>query len=239
MLRYIYFFFILLTSCKKEVVLKFSDRTLFSEKNAIISIIIPEVQGNSLAAKNINKILERFACNALNIDASKTPQFLIEKSAKQFDASYIGFKKQISNELSQELPVWEANIDGELTYKNETIISVAMNSSINTGSAKNNLKIKFFNFNASTGEIIDVKNIVNDLNAFKQLVKKYYDKELLTKYTNGQSLIESTNFKLPESIGFSNDGVIIFYNSYELLMPSTETLEFMIPYEIANNYLTF
>lgn len=219
--------------------LDFSDRTFSSEKNAIVSIILPEAQGNSSTAKKINATLEQFACEALNIDASKETQSLIKESAVQFDASYSRFKKQISNELSQELPVWEANIDGEITFKNQSLISIAMNSSINTGSAKNNLKIKFFNFDPATGKAITIEESVNDLEEFKQLVKKYYTKELLTVYNNDKSLTKESPFKLPKSIGFSDDGVIIFYNSYELLMPFTETIEFTIPYEAANDYLTF
>ena len=163
--KYISVFFcvLFLISCQKEVTLQFSDRTFSSEKNAIISVVIPEAQGNSLAAKNINKVLEQFACTALNIDTSKAPRFLIEESSKQFDASYASFKKQISNELSLELPIWEANIDGELTFINENVISIAMNSSINTGAANDNLKIKFFNFNPFTGQSVPIEDSVNDL----------------------------------------------------------------------------
>ncbi len=235
LLSIIFFLF----SCKEEVKLDFSDHTFSSEKNTIVSIILPKALGNSSAAKNINMTLEQFACDALNIDASKEKQSLIEQSAKQFDESYTSFKKQISNELSQELPVWEANIDGEITFKNENLISIAMNSSINTGAIKSNLKIKFFNFNPSTGKTITIDNIVNDIDKFKQLVKKYYNKELLTGHNNGESMTKTTNFKLPESIGFSDDGAIMFYNSHELLMPSGETIEFTIPYETVNDYLTF
>ena len=226
-------------SCKKEISLDFAERTFSSEKNAIISVILPEAKGNTSAAKNINNTLTQFACKALNIDASKEPLSIIEDSAKQFDKSYTNFKTQISNELSQELPIWEANVDGEITFQNKNLISIGMNSSINTGSPKSNLKIKFFNFNPSTGKTISLKDIINDIDAFKKLVKKYYNKELLTGYTNVKPLTEDDEFKLPKSIGFSDDGVIIFYNSYELLMPSTEVIEFTIPYETANDYLLF
>lgn len=141
--------------------------------------------------------------------------------------------------FSKELPVWEALIDGELTYKNENIISIAMNSSINTGTAKGNLKITFYNFDPISGDQLTIKTLVNNEQEFNQLVKKYYDKEVLTSYNNEQQLINNKDFKRPETIGFSDDGVIIFYNSYELLFPASEVLEFTIPYSVANPYLTF
>ncbi len=228
-----------LFSCKKEAKLDFSNRTFSSEKKAIVSIIIPEAKGSSSTAKTINTTLEQFACQALNIDASKENLSLIEESAKQFDASYAAFKKHISNELSQELPIWEANIDGEITFKSDDIVSIAMNSSINTGAAKSNFKIKFFNFNPSNGQQLTLKDIINDLNGFTKLVKKYYDKELLTTYANEQSPIHKTAFKLPETIGFNDEGVIVFYNNYEFLTPASEVLEFTIPYVAANEFLTF
>ena len=85
-----------LFSCKKDVLLDFSDRTFSSEKNAIVSIIIPKALGTSSAAKNINMTLEQFACDALNIDASKEKPSLIEQSAKQFDESYTSRYNNIS-----------------------------------------------------------------------------------------------------------------------------------------------
>jgi len=232
-------FFLLFFSCKKAVEIDFSDRAFSSEKNTIVSVIMPKALGRSSASKNINDTLEQFACKSLHIDASKEHESSIENSAKQFDVSYVNFKKQISNELSQELPKWEAHIDGEITFKHIDLISIAMNSSINTGSAKSNLKIKFFNFDPLTGKTLSLKDLVSNVNAFKQLVKKYYDKELLTGYTNIQSSAKNKAFKLPKSIGFSDDGVIIFYNSYELLLPAAETIEFTIPYEAANEFLAF
>lgn len=39
------------------------------------------------------------------------------------------------------------------------------------------------------------------------------------------------DFQLPESIGFSDEGVIILYNPYEIASYSQGIIEFTIPYE--------
>ena len=46
-------------------------------------------------------------------------------------------------------------------------------------------------------------------------------------------------FQLPESIGFSDEGVIVLYNTYELASYSQGITEFTIPYEEANSFLKF
>ena len=69
------------------------------------------------------------------------------------------------------------------------------------------------------------------------MAQKYYDKELLSANNNRIEAFKNDTFKLPENLGFSEDGVIVFYDTFNSAV--NNIIEFTIPYTVANNYLNF
>lgn len=224
-------------SCKKEEAFTFSELHILKEKETLVEIVMPQAKGNSKIATQINNTLSDFACDILNVDSAKDKQPSIDQSIVAFNEAYSNFSKLLTKDLIADFPKWEALVDGEISYQNDAIVSIAMNGSVQTGAANSNLVFKFFNFDLTTGKELKTKDLVNDLDGFTTLVKKYYDKELKTVYTSLQS--QNPNFKLPETLGFNNDGVIIIYNDYEFGALSKDPVEFTIPYVVANTFLTF
>jgi len=225
---------LIIFSCKKEnSSLSFSEVNIFNEGFAIVEINIPKAEGKTEVSEKINTALNDFVCSALHVDASIEKQETIKASITAFNKSFSDFNTLISSELKSELPVWEAFVDAELIYKNETISCVAMNTSINTGAANTSMAFLFFNFDNKTGKLLTTEELVNKPSEFKILIKQYFDKELNTDYND----IGNNVFKLPETLGFSDEGVIILYDNFDVGSFEKEIIEFTIPYEIANQYL--
>ncbi|WGD35971.1 DUF4163 domain-containing protein [Olleya sp. YS] len=229
--------FFMMVSCQKKATLTFSETLMTKDKETLVEVIIPKANGTSRIAKNINNTLAGFTCDILNIDSAKSKKGTIEASIEAFNEAYNNFNKTLANEFDTVLPRWEAFIDGEVSYQNETLVSIAMNGNINTGSPSSTLKTKFFNFDLADGKSLSTEDMVNDMNAFKALVKKYYDKELLTTYT---SLNDNANtFKLPETIGFNEDGIIIIYNKDAFGQLNQNIIEFTLPFAVVDPYLNY
>ena len=224
-------------SCKDEVTLNFSEISIIDEGETTIEINIPKAEGKTEAAKQINTTLTHFANTALNIDAVSATKANTEESIEDFKKAYKDFKTQIGKTLYTNLPPWEVLIDGEVIYKSETLASIAMNSSINTGGAHSNLVFKFYNFDLKTGQVLETKDLINEVLAFTALAKKYYDKELLSANNERIDAFDNDTFKLPENLGFSEDGVIVFYDTFNT--STNNVIEFTIPYAVANDYLNF
>lgn len=224
-----------LFSCVEDIQLNFSETTILSKNESIVEVSIPMAEGDTDTANHINRTLEDFVNAALSIDASRKAKGTIEENISQFNDSYLSFKKQITEEFSQELPVWEAIIEGEVLYENEAIVSISMNSSINTGGAHSNMVMRFFNFDIANGTLLQNSDIFLNEIEFTQLAEKYYNKEILTAYNEQQINFKDGVFKLPETIGFSDEGVILFYEAFNT--PSKGFIEFAIPYAVANKYL--
>ncbi|MGB1210734.1 MAG: PdaC/SigV domain-containing protein [Lacinutrix venerupis] len=224
-------------SCKEDTVVVFDEISIIDEDEVIIEINIPVAKGQTEAAKQINTTLNYFVNNALNIDSVSETKESTEESISNFKKSYKDFKTQIGKTLYTNLPTWEVLIDGEVIYTNETLASIAMNSSINTGGAHGNLIFRFFNFDVKTGLKLETKDLINDIPSFTAIAQKYYNKELLSANNNRIEAFKNDTFKLPENLGFSEDGVIVFYDTYNSAV--NNVIEFTIPYTVVNDYLNF
>ncbi|WP_034042676.1 DUF3298 and DUF4163 domain-containing protein [Wocania ichthyoenteri] len=226
------FFFCLLLGCKKDMSIVFSETKLTSENNSIVDVNIPLTDENNDIAKSINLSIKDYVIGALQIgEPNNSSSKSVEESIKNFNNEYNNF----INDFPESTQEWEAQIDGEVILKTQDIISVSLTSYTNTGGAHGNLNISFLNFDASTGKIIDNDKLFTDIEGFKTIVKKYFDASAEGK----DLLFDSENFQLPENIGFSDDGVILLYNTYEIAPYSTGIIEFSIPIEEANPYLVF
>lgn len=230
-------FLTLLFSCENEAALSFTEIQILDEGETTIEINIPKAEGQSEAAKQINSTLNRFVNSSLNIGNFYPPKVDIKKSIAGFNKAYTDFKTQLEKTLYTELPAWSVLIDGEVLYKSKTLVSMAMTSSINTGGAHSNLVFEFYNFDVKTGKQLTTKNLINDVQAFTALAKKYYHKELLFAEESRVSAFKTKAFEIPENIGFSDDGVILVYDTFNSV--SNNVIEFTIPYIIAEPYLNF
>lgn len=231
---------LLFLSCNNEAKITFEDELISTDKNAVIEINIPKATGNDLVVvKKINKTLQQFVTFALDEDVNSQEK-TIQQAVKEFEEEFKNFNKQIPEQLSEELPVWEVLIDGEITYQADNLVSIGMNSSVNTGAAKNRSQFEFYNFDLTTGKRLHIPDLIENEPEFKKLVKKYFDKELLTTFEDAsaiKSVITDATFSLPKTIGFNDDGIIVLFDEFGTF--SEETIEFTIPFEKAEDYLKY
>jgi len=216
-------------SCEEEINLAFSEINILEEKEAVVEINIPKAEGNDAISKSINSTLNYFTNTALNLDSSNDVQDYFEESITQFNSSYLKFKNEMNKELQSELTPWEAGVDGEVTYQSNRVISIAMNTYLNTGGIHGTSKVSFLNFDASTGNQLHYDEFIKDKNEFKKFLKLYFEKEVAS--------IPFDDFKLPETIGLNDDGVIILYNVNEIPSFTDKLIEFNIPFDEVKSYL--
>lgn len=219
----------LFLSCEEEVNLAFSEINVLEEKDATVEINIPKAEGDYAISKSINSVLEHFTNNALNIDSSNDVQDTFDKSIEQFNSSYLNFKNQMVEELRVELTPWEAGVDGEVTYQSNRVISIAMSTYLNTGGIHGTSKVSFLNFDATTGKQLHYDEFIKDKDELKKFLKFYFEKEVES--------ISFDDFKLPESIGLSDEGVIILYNVNEIPSYTDNLTEFIVPFDEVEQFL--
>lgn len=227
--------FLVLFSCKKDVPLSFSDKTIEKKDNVSVLISYPRAEGNEAVATRINTVVENFLANEVNMSEQLDKSLTLDKAIEGFDNEYKSFKEDFSDTTQQ----WEALIESEVSYESETIICIAINSYLDTGGAHGNSHVTFLNFDKKTGKLLAQSDIIKDLEDFKKFVQPYFEKasQSLSDEDNIEDPFYGEGFQLPENIGFGEDGIILLYNVYEIASYAQGVTEFRIPYKTAIPYL--
>ncbi|OUR98188.1 hypothetical protein A9Q86_14120 [Flavobacteriales bacterium 33_180_T64] len=225
----------LIISCEKEIKIDFTEQNIESSTVAEIAINYPKAEGTKDVANLINKTLKNHIISQTNFNKDTLTNASINDAIKQFNNDFNNFK----NDFPDSTQKWEIFIDGEVTYHSPEVISIAVNSYLDTGGAHGNTNVRFFNFNSQTGKLLLNKDHINNIKALSKIVEEKLKDEL--EHHSGNEPIEDLffgeGFQLPESIGYSDEGIIILYNPYEIASYAQGIIEFTIPFEEINSFL--
>ena len=222
----------LFQTCKEESLMSFSEINITTENNTLVDINIPKASGNESIANAINSEISNIIIQELNIgDTNDSTSLTIEESINSFNREYLAF----IDEFPESNQAWEALIDGDVIFQSENIITISLTSYINTGGAHGILQISLLNFDAVSGHRIPNQNLFNNQEAFTNLAKTFFD----TTVEERTILFEPDNFTLPANMGYSDDGLLLLYNVYEIAPYVTGIIDFIIPYEKIEAYLVF
>lgn len=221
---------LILFSCEEVTLVNFTETNNIYNENAIIELNIPKAEGTSTKAQAINKVVENHIANMLVFLEEPSDTLQLDYAIENFDSEYKSFK----DGFGESAMVWDASFDGEVTYQSPMLISIAINSYINSGGAHGNLNVTFFNFDASTGELLQFDDLFNDKEGLKEIVKTHFEEE-----TKGSEInyFFGEPFSLPANIGFNDEGIVCFYNVYEIASYADGITEFTVPFEDVEAYL--
>ncbi len=216
-LSIVLFFIAFIISCSDKQTLTFENLELNSgdcNTCAQIEVTIPEANNNSDIATKINTVLTQKVIDIIDFSEENVSQSIPE-AVKDFKAAF----KELANDFP-ESPIWEATVDGSITYKKENIVCIQLDSYMFTGGAHGYSATHFIIINTKTGDELNHLDIFKNIDSFTQLVEKRFRKQeniaLIENINSTGFLFENDQFYLPENIGFSNDEIILIYNQYEI-----------------------
>lgn len=222
-------------SCEERVPITFSESSLEFNKNATIDVNIPKAEGNLAVSTKINQTISNHLANSLVFSETISDTLSLESAIEKFDAEYAKFK----SDFEEASLVWEALFDGEVTYKSPMVITIAINSYLNTGGAHGNMNITLFNFDALTGNLLKNEDLILDVVSFTDVAKKHFRTSTKTEEDEGLGdYFFGEEFHLPANIGYNDEGVLLFYNVYEIASYAVGITEFTIPFEEVEDYLS-
>ncbi len=225
---------LLVLSCNKATQIRFSETNISTKNNRIVEVNIPQANGASAVAKAMNSEIRKTVTTALhtgNPDGAMLTS--VEEGIERFNAEYLQFKRDFPETEIQ----YEAQIDGEVLYQSPEMICVALTSYTNTGGAHGLYNVSFLNFDVSTGKKVSNQQLITDAEGFKKKARPYFDEAVAEK--GGDALFDAENFQLPANIGYTENGLVLLYNTYEIAPYSTGIIEFRIPYGEVAPYLAF
>ncbi|WP_299894114.1 DUF3298 and DUF4163 domain-containing protein [uncultured Aquimarina sp.] len=231
-------------SCEKHEPLRFQKKTISIETyfdcentDCVITevLLLESISENDLSEK-INKRIEKAACDALNIeDDNKVDN--IENALKSFNSSYLEMKKEFPDEI---IP-YEASINCDISFQNENMLSVLIESYIFTGGAHGSGNSNYLNIDLKTGDIINNEGFIKDDKGFKDFAEKVFrETHNIPKNESINStgyFFENDTFHLPSTIGFTEEHIILLYNQYEVSSYAEGPIEIKLSKEKALAYL--
>lgn len=224
---------ILLSSCVQENLFEFSETAIDKKDPVTIQVIYSIINGNSDVSTKINNSIESTLAQQIAFFEEDTDDLTLEDAISQFENRFVSFKNDFE---ANEAP-WEVIINSEVVFQSMYVITISVDSYTFTGGAHGNSVITLLNFDPETGNLYTQDDIFIKSNELKQLVEKYFKKESASKSNNDGDYFFGEDFRLPENVGFNEEGVIFLYNTYEIASYAQGITEFTIPYAEIYDYL--
>jgi len=226
------FIVVLLIGCKKEAKLSFEPLVL-TEKNCTdcpeISIEIPKAIQDSRTADTFNTALREEIISQLHFDD--------ELEISNLDDALLSFKNgysEIKHLYAGKTLPWKARIDGEIVFEDAEVLTVQLNSYVFTGGAHGYSARRFLNFDKKKGVELENWQLFQNRKDFQAFVEaKFREQEAIPAEASINEtglMFESDRFYLPENIGFTENGVQLLYNPYEVASYADGPIELTLPY---------
>jgi len=142
---------------------------------------------------------------------SLKPEQYISRLLRDFEA----FKKEYPDAASGG---YQQHSSTEITFKGRSIISVLLTSNVYAGGAHPMDYEEFINIDPESGKEINVTDLVKNSFEFKQLVesrlREWFDMGPMDRWSD---FTLTDQFVMPENMGFTNEGLQLIYNEYEIL----------------------
>ena len=228
--------------CSNELIFEqesFQKKTTLpcSENCPSISVKIPVANGVPVIADSINKKV--FSVLKEIIYFGEKPY-----TAKDYNGlltSFIDSYEKLQKEFPNDKFGWEADINGSVKYQSENVLNIEISHYTYTGGAHGYQGLRSLLFDPSTGKLIANNKLFNDREAFKAFAeKKFRDKYKIpaNKSINSTGLMfEKEKFHLPQNIFFTDNGLLLYYNSYEVASYADGPKEFLLSFTEVNDYL--
>ena len=223
----------------KKPVLNFNIETLNkvskscavdSNSCATVDITVPQAVG-TVAADPINARITGALVEGLSVGDVRTTG--LSAAVDSFVDGYDVFLEEMKAEGQEFISSWAFEVEGNVLFQDSQYVTVELPFYTYTGGAHPNSFTVLLTFDATTGEEVDVHELIrNDTTSVKVLAKEAFI--VARDLPPGAELQESgfffgNVFTLPANIGITEGGLYLVYNPYEVAPYAAGSTEFLVP----------
>lgn len=175
------------------------------EECTIIRLSIPLVSNlEHEVATKINQAVVSEIDTIVAVDEATAQSSTLEELTDNYIANYKAFQTKYPDET---LP-WKAEIDGDITFYNENLLSITLEYYTFAGGAYGFKSEVALNFNPKTGERYKMEDLISNWDELQKLMALQLKDKMDIWKTNNQ-------LEYPESIFFYEDTVGFLYNAVD------------------------
>ncbi|MES2239880.1 MAG: DUF3298 and DUF4163 domain-containing protein [Bacteroidota bacterium] len=234
--------FLLCVSCSKKLDFETQSfektTTLDCNDNCPnIHLNIPIAKNSDVISDSINKTV--FTAVKSIIDFGDRPN--ISKDYQELATSFIRAYEKLKKDFPKDNFGWEAKIDGKVKYLSENILNIEIDHSTFTGGAHGYAGLRSLLFDPKTGKQIENEKLFKNYNLFKAFAEtKFRAKYKIPRdqpINSTGMFFEDNVFQVAQNIFFTDKGLLLHYNPYEIAAYVDGSRNLLLKYEEANNYL--
>ncbi|WP_171017319.1 DUF3298 and DUF4163 domain-containing protein [Maribacter sp. ACAM166] len=229
----------LLFSCENENKLAFEPLTISNkvcENCSTVKIGVPKALNKTKLGETINIALKEEIIAWLNFDEESNAQS-IEGAIESFIKDY----EDLNAKFPEESMPWEATINGTITFENKDVLTIKLKSYLFTGGAHGYNTVRFLNFDKVNSTEMDYPELFKSKEDFITFTERIFRKQenipAEAAINSTGFMFETENFYLPENIGYTNKGLLLFYEPYEIASYGDGPIILTIPFTEANVFL--
>jgi hypothetical protein len=202
-----------------------------------VHIEIPGALKKDRLSKAVNTAMREEIIFLLNFD-DHSDAATITEAVTAFTKGY----REISSRFHDEDTGWKARIKGEVSYEDPRMLTIKMDSYLYTGGAHGYEATRFLNFDKQKGNELQDWELFADREDFLRYAELQF--RMQEKIPEGEPInstgymFERDTFYLPQNIGFTQDGVKLLYNEYEVASYADGPVELLLPYKEVKKYLS-
>lgn len=203
------------------------------------SLQYPITTGKNRTERKINAALEKWVISTIDLTPEDLPA-TVQEAATEFKNGYM----RVANEFPDDYhATWENSIRGELCYQDDKLLAFCMETYSYTGGAHGYRSSHYLLFDTKKGALITREELIKDVDGFtalaEQKFREHYASDTNTPLNEQGFMFENDQFHLPDNIGFTNDGLKLIYNPYEIAPYSSGQITLEIPYSEVNAFLGY
>ncbi|MGB3464439.1 MAG: DUF3298 and DUF4163 domain-containing protein [Cyclobacteriaceae bacterium] len=169
-------------------------------------------------AMYINTTIETQLKNTLYsvISEEKSPNISVEKMTELIISDYNDYVEEYDDSTEK----WDIDVSVVTTYQKGNLVSLSFSSEYYTGGAHPNSSIEYKILDIKKKQLLGLEDIVSDRKKLTATAEKLFRKQKnLTQNINLQEegyFFENGKFTINENIGLNQNGLVIYFNSYEI-----------------------
>lgn len=201
---------------------------------ALIQVEYPEftAPSNPKLAQTINQHLMKDILNHILLEDEPYPT--LDIAVKEYGKLYLSSKPY--DGMSERLG-WNIEIDGKVYFQSNGLVSVGLKSTGFLGGAHPLTQVYYYNFDLHTGQVLKVTDLLAQPTAaekLNQMGEKYFRQARDLKPTadlEGEGLeFPKKHFQLNNNFCFTPQGMIFYFNPYEIAAYAYGPTKITIPY---------
>ena len=234
---WILIFGFLIVACAKEK-LTFINKT-FEKKilspnkkdSAIAKVTVPIASNLKPVADSINKKL--FSVAKEIIYFGEKP--FVASDYNGLLSSFINSYTKLIKDFPEYNTPWKATIEAKVIYQSEKLVNIEVKHYSFTGGAHGYSGLRSVIIDLTTGKTIPNTALFYGLHNFKKLAEKKFRQKFnipVKNSINSKGMwFENEKFSLPNSIFYTETGLLLYYNQYEIASYAEGPIELLITYK--------